>query len=312
MSDNLILLLLAATMPANLRRNFPHNFRQPQPFLDKSISTGCDISSQAVERDLTWWMPSFVVSCHVENMWDTAGAAEDVIVHSQVPVSIVQCRQSIRNMSTSLKGVAEWAGCWFRRDKAGIVFTTETMTSYSPNAFRWQRTRRESYQHSEFTCPSQHCAIMSCFIRSLITSLHGSKIHTALDLMTVILSEFCSEIPIVHEKTTVLQLMNVSSGPHSTFETTFRQRFSLPIEHEQHPGDWYVSSLSNIILKILIGTVRFLIVVTSSYPAIQCRCPMKTNIALSYVVAHSMWTKQCQSPVKIQQEIQRLQKIQTR
>ncbi|KAG2740462.1 hypothetical protein P692DRAFT_201810921 [Suillus brevipes Sb2] len=53
----------------------------------------------------------------------------------------------------------------------------------------------------------------------------------------IILAEFCSEIPIAHGKTTILQLMDVSSGTHSTFHTTFRQRFSLPIENEQCGND---------------------------------------------------------------------------
>ncbi|KAG2132336.1 hypothetical protein DEU56DRAFT_757324 [Suillus clintonianus] len=53
-------------------------------------------------------------------------------------------------------------------------------------------------------------------------------------LMRFLDNEFCSEIPIVHGKTTVLQLMDVSSGIHSTIPTTFRQRFSFPIESEQY------------------------------------------------------------------------------
>ncbi|KAG2096048.1 hypothetical protein BD769DRAFT_1394800 [Suillus cothurnatus] len=67
-------------------------------------------------------------------------------------------------------------------------------------------------------------------------------------------AEFCSEIPIANGQTTVLQLMDVSSGPHSIFETTFRQRFSLPIDttcdriHTHDSGEVTPSIASDAVL----------------------------------------------------------------
>ncbi|KAG1885882.1 uncharacterized protein F5891DRAFT_1201480 [Suillus fuscotomentosus] len=75
-----------------------------------------------------------------------------------------------------------------------------------------------------------------------------------MPMQNIIIAEFCSEIPIANGQTTVLQLMDVSSGPHSIFETTFRQRFSLPIDttcdhiHTHDSGEVTPSIASDAVL----------------------------------------------------------------
>ncbi|KAG2086812.1 uncharacterized protein F5147DRAFT_659111 [Suillus discolor] len=75
-----------------------------------------------------------------------------------------------------------------------------------------------------------------------------------MPMQNIILAEFCSEIPIANGQTTVLQLMDVSSGPHSIFETTFRQQFSLPIDttcdhiHTHNSGEVTPSIASDAVL----------------------------------------------------------------
>ncbi|KAG1883527.1 uncharacterized protein F5891DRAFT_990773 [Suillus fuscotomentosus] len=75
-----------------------------------------------------------------------------------------------------------------------------------------------------------------------------------MHIQNKILAEFCSEIPVANGQTTVLQLMDVSSGPQSAFETTFRQRFSLPIDpghdqiHTRDSGDITPSHITNSVV----------------------------------------------------------------
>jgi hypothetical protein len=68
------------------------------------------------------------------------------------------------------------------------------------------------------------------FHHRFILSGRPSQQVLTMPAQNIILAEFCSEIPIANGQTTLLQLMDVSSEPHFVFKTTFRQRFSLPID----------------------------------------------------------------------------------